>query len=125
MKTDEKTSMTLRPTGAQNRPETAPLLPRELVILPDGKAEARHPDLDGDILYPNFTEAARAYEASAVELLGSEFDDASIRGLRAEAGAHGDDEQVSECDAALAGDEEAREECASVVLAAMLEAVGP
>jgi hypothetical protein len=41
--------------------------------------------------------------------------DAQTEALRTEAGAVGDLEQVAICDRALAGDEEARAECADVI----------
>jgi hypothetical protein len=43
---------------------------------------------------------------------------ANIETLRAEAAAHGDAEMVAACDRALAGDQEARQECQDAIDAA-------
>lgn len=48
----------------------------------------------------------------------TDITDAQITALRAEASAHGDHSMVEACDRALAGDTEAREECAEAIEAA-------
>lgn len=95
-------------------------------LLPDGVSVAAN-----GMIFAEVDLADHAREIDWRELLDQidvdaiasehELSDSDYAALRQEAGVHGDTETVRDCDAALAGDTEARMRCAQIIFRARAE----
>lgn len=106
-------------------------VPDEVAVLPNGRAFALHPT-DGDVCYWSLDALVEDYGLFDVDWDSLEpspypyhveewsVDDDGVAELLQEAAEHGDDEMVSLCRKALAGDEAARWECYDVICDAKL-----